>query len=151
MKWSIKQYQKTIQNISKSKTGPDRLFSNMWSFGGLWLGSWWWKDVLEGMCPYRKYLVNVLRTLVLEKDPSKWIMCGLVILPFQGFVDLVTFPCNFFLPCGVLGAVGSWWWEGVVWGGGVKEIIPGVFTMANTYWIFLEHVYCKTNHLNLNG
>ena len=83
---------------------------------------------MEGMC-YRKYLVNICRTLVLEKEPSKWIICALVILPFQSFVDLVTFPCNFFLPCGVLEAVGD---ERVLWGG-VKEIIPGVLNMANTY------------------
>ena len=74
------------------------------------------------MCPYRKYLVNILRTLCIGKESSKWIMCGLVILPFQGFVDLLTFPCIFFLPCGVLGAVGD---ERVLWGGGSKKLFQG--------------------------
>ena len=115
-------YSKNIKN----KTGPYRLFSNMWSLRGLRLGSWWWKVVVEGMCPYRKYLVNILRTLVLEKESSKWIMCGLVILPFQGFVDLLTFPCIFF------SALWSFWGQLVMrgccgWGGSQRNYSRGAY------------------------
>ena len=53
---------------------------------------------------------------------------------FSGFCRFGYFSMNFFLLCGVLRVgAGQLVMRGCCWGGGgVKEIIPGVFNMANT-------------------
>ena len=40
--------------------------------------------------------MNILRALILEKEASKWILCGMVILTFRGLVDFVVFHVFFF-------------------------------------------------------